>query len=49
MKDIIIMTRLNSQKTVVYNNEIYSIRSELNTIVKLVCEKILFLMPDGNP
>ncbi len=24
--------RLNSQKTIVYNNEIYSIRSELNTM-----------------
>ena len=28
--------RLNSQRTIVYNNEIYSIESNSNTIVKLV-------------
>ena len=28
-------TRLNSQRTIVYNNEIYSIESDTNTIVKL--------------
>ena len=41
--------RLNSQKTVVYNNEIYSISSELNTVVKLVLEDTISDGPDGNP
>ena len=37
-------TRLNSQKTIVYNNEIYSIASDTNTIVKLVMSEEEYLM-----
>ena len=42
-------TRLNSQKTIVYNNEIYSINSSSNTIVKLVMSEDEYTMPaDGS-
>ena len=42
-------TRLNSQRTIVYNNEIYSIASDTNTIVKLVMSEEEYLDADGNP
>ena len=42
-------TRLNSQKTIVYNNEIYSIESDTNTIVKLVMSEEEYVDADGNP
>ena len=41
--------RLNSQRTIVYNNEIYSIKSSSNTIVKLVMSEDEYTMPaDGS-
>jgi DNA/RNA endonuclease YhcR with UshA esterase domain len=40
--------RLNSQRTVVYNNEIYSIESESNTIVKLVMSEEEYTQSDGS-
>ena len=42
-------TRLNSQRTIVYNNEIYSIASDSNTIVKLVMSEEEYVDGDGNP
>ena len=41
--------RLNSRSTIVYNNEIYSISSYSNTIVKLVMSEEEYTDPDGNP
>jgi len=41
--------RLNARKTIVYNNEIYSIKSESNTIVKLDMVEEEYTMPvDGS-
>jgi hypothetical protein len=40
--------RLNSQRTVVYNNEIYSIESNSNTIVKLVMSEEEYAYQDGS-
>jgi hypothetical protein len=40
--------RLNSQRTVVYNNEIYSIESNSNTIVKLVMSEEEYAYEDGS-
>ena len=39
---------LNSQRTVVYNNEIYSIESNSNTIVKLVMSEEEYAYQDGS-